>query len=211
MYKITFVSTVHEENGKCNTDELYKILEKVNPEVIFLEALDDTYSNYEKMVFSSFGVYHRKLEIRAIQKFCLNNSCEYIPVLDNGLSDSFERKYDKVCQYREIQELIDNFNFLASEYGFNFLNSIESINHQDQMRILESKLSINPELELDFNLDIDEYENSMMRNIYSYCKNNKFNSAIFMCGVAHRKSIIEKIEKFSAHEHVNINWVVYEN
>lgn len=79
------------------------------------------------------------------------------------------------------------------------------------MRILESKLSTNPETEQDFYLDIDEYENSMMRNIYSYCNNNQFSSAIFMCGVAHRKSIIEKIEKFNAREQVKINWVVYEN
>ena len=211
MYKITFVSTVHLEIGKCNADELCNIFEKINPEVIFLEALDGTYSNYEKMVFSSFGVYHRKLEIRAIQKYWLNNSCEYIPVLDNELSDSFEKKYEKISQYREIQELIDNFNSMASEYGFRFLNSVESINHQDQMRILESKLSTNPETEQDFYLDIDEYENSMMRNIYSYCNNNQFSSAIFMCGVAHRKSIIEKIEKFNAREQVKINWVVYEN
>ena len=211
MYKITFVSTVHLEIGKCNADELCNILEKINPEVIFLEALDETYSDYEKMVFSSFGVYHRKLEIRAIQKYCLNNSCKYIPVLDNGLSDSFEKKYEKLCHYREIQESIDNFNSMASEYGFKFLNSIESINHQDQMRIVESKLSINPESELDFYLDIDEYENSMIRNIYSYCNNNQFISAIFMCGVAHRKSIIEKIKKFNTQDHLDINWAVYEN
>ena len=41
--------------------------------------------------------------------------------------------------------------------------------------------------------DIDAYENSMIRNIYSYWNNNHFSSAIFMCGAAYRKSIIEKI------------------
>lgn len=91
MPKITFISTIHEEIGNCNADELSNILKELNPDVIFLEALDDTYSNYDKIKLSSFGVYHRKLEIRAIQKYCLNNSCEYIPVLDNGLSDSFEK------------------------------------------------------------------------------------------------------------------------
>lgn len=211
MYKITLVSTVHLEIGKCNADELCNILENINPEVIFLEALDGTYSDYDRMLFSTFGVNHKKLEIKAIQKYCLNNSCKYIPVLDNELSDSFDKKYDKIIQFREIQESIDTFNSMASEYGFKFLNSLECINHQDQMRKLESKLSNNPASELDFYLGIDEYENSMIRNIYKYCENNQFISAIFMCGVAHRKSIIEKIDRFNAQEQVNINWVVYEN
>lgn len=211
MHKITLISTMHEEIGKCNADELCDILERLNPEVIFLEALEETYSNYDKMVSSSFGVYHKKLEIKAIQKYCENNSCKYIPVLDNGLADSFERKYKIVCQNREMQELLYNFYSLVSEHGFKFLNSVESVKHQEQMRLLEKQFLINSELELSFNIDIDEYENSMMRNIYSYCKDNRFTSAIFLCGVAHRKSIIEKIVKFNTLENVNINWVVYEN
>lgn len=58
MYHITLISTVHKEIGRCNADELCAIIGKINPEIIFLEALADTYSNYNKMVFSSFGVYH---------------------------------------------------------------------------------------------------------------------------------------------------------
>ena len=211
MYKITFVSTVHKENGRCNADELCSIIEKVSPEVIFLEALKETYSEYQKGLFSSFGVYHKKLEISAIQKYYLNNSVEYIPVLSEGLSDAFNKKYEIVCQYREMQELLDNFNLLASEYGFKFLNSNESVNLQQQMRQLESQLINNNELEQSVILDIDEYENSMMSKIYLYSKNNHFDSAIFMCGVAHRKSIIEKIEKFNEQEQINLNWIVYGN
>ena len=92
MHNITFISTVHGEIGKCNADELHKIIEKISPEVVFLEALEDTYSEYEKILFSSFGVFHKKLEIRAIQKYGCNPPFKYIPVLDNGLSDSFEKK-----------------------------------------------------------------------------------------------------------------------
>ena len=211
MIKITFVSTIHEEIGKCNADELCEILEKINPKVIFLEALDDTYTGYQRMVFSSYNVFHEKLEIKAIQKYNIGRSFEYIPVLDEGLPESFARKYGMVTQYPEIRKLVDEFNYLAEKEGFKFLNSAESINHQDHLRLLETKLSIDPALNLESNLGIEKYENSMMRNIYSYCNNNEFNSAIFMCGVAHRKSIIEKIDKFNTHKHVNINWVVYES
>jgi DNA-binding protein Fis len=59
--------------------------------------------------------------------------------------------------------------------------------------------------------DIDEYENPMIRNIYSYCTNNQFSSAVFMCGAAHRKSIIEKIQKFKTEEQVYLIWTVFEN
>ena len=211
MYNITFISTVHSEIGKCNADELCKIIEKIKPEVIFLEALEDTYSKSEKHFFSSFGLYHKKLEISAIQKYSFNNSFEYVPVLNNGLSDAFKRKYSIVCENQGIQKLIENFNYLASVHGFNFLNSIESAKLHEEMRTAELRILNNIELGKETDEDIDEYENSMLRNIYSYSKNNKFNSAIFMCGSAHRKSIIEKIDKLKTPEEVNLNWIVYEN
>jgi hypothetical protein len=37
MYNITLICTVHRENGKCNSEELYNIIEKINPEIIFEE------------------------------------------------------------------------------------------------------------------------------------------------------------------------------
>lgn len=208
MYNITLISTVHKEIGRCNANELCTIIEKINPEVIFLEALADTYSNYNKMIFSSFRVYHEKLEIKAMQKHSENFSFEYVPVLDKGLSVAFDEKYTIVCQHQELQRLIDNFNSLAAEHGFQFLNSEESLNLQKEMRILESHILNDSEVGKQADKYIDAYENSMIRNIYSYCKDNKFNTAIFMCGVAHRKSIIKKIEKMEAQETTNISWMI---
>lgn len=209
MHEITFVSTVHKANGNCNADELCVIIETVNPEVVFLEAIDETYSEYQKHLFSNFEIYHEKLEIISIQKYSLKNSFKYIPVLENTLSDAFDKKYELVCQFREFQKLLDNFNSFASELGFKFLNSPESIKLQEQMRQLESKL-INNELEQTVNSDINKDENSMMDKIYSYTRKKSFNSAIFMCGVAHRKAIIEKINKYNAQEQLRINWTVYQ-
>lgn len=211
MYNITFITTIHDVIGKCNVDELCKIIEKIKPEVVFLEALEDTYSKYERHLFSSFGVYHKKLEIAAIQKYSFNNSFEYVPVLNNGLSDAFEKKYSLVCENQAFQDLIDNYNYLASEHGFSFLNSNESIKLHEEMRMEELRILNNIELSKEVEIDIDEYENSMLRNIYSFCKNSEFNSAIFMCGAAHRKSIIEKIDRLKTDEHVNLTWIVFEN
>lgn len=211
MNNITFISTVHKEMGRCNADELCAILEKEHPEVIFLEALGDTYSNYEKNLFSSFGVYHRKLEIKAIQRYSHSSLFEYVPVLDNGLSDSFKKKYDLVCENIQFQTMLDEFNSLASEQGFPFLNSAESIYLQEKMRRFEYHLLPGNKLNEAADEDIDAYENSMMRNIYSYCRNNQFDKAVFLCGVAHRRSIIEKMESFNSKEKIDLNWVIYNN
>jgi hypothetical protein len=210
MHNITFISTIHKEIGKCNAAELYKIIKKISPEVIFLEAVDETYSNYENYLFSTFGVFHKKLEISAIQKYNCDTSFEYVPVCENGLSDAFHRKLKIVCQNRELQKLIDNFNYLASEHGFKFLNSSESMNLQEEMRLLESRVLNDDNWDTIVKADIDAYENPMIRNIYSYGNNNHFSTAIFMCGAAHRKAIIEKINEYEKKGELKLNWSLYE-
>ncbi len=209
MHNVTFISTMHKKTGKCNADELYNILKEESPELVFLEALESTYSNYEKTMFSSFGVYHRKLEIEAIQKYSNDSSIEYVPVLDSGLSDLFNNKYERICENSQFQEMLDEFNSLAKTKGFQFLNSQLSITLHQKMRMFENQLLNHNELNEAVNADIDAYENSMIRNIYSYCRINRFEKAVFICGSAHRQSIIEKIKNFNSKEKMDINWVVY--
>ncbi len=211
MHNIVFISTIHKEVGKCNAEELYKIIDRLNPEVIFLEAVDETYSAYENYLFSTYGVYHKKLELSAIQKYHQTRSFKYVPVCENYLSEAFHQKNKIVCENRDLQKLIENSIYLAETYGFNFLNSSESMNLQEEMRMLESRILKDTDLDRIVKEDIDAYENPMIQNIYSYCKNHQFDTAIFMCGAAHRKSIIEKIEKFNIQEEITLNWTVFEN
>lgn len=211
MYNITFISTIHKEIGKCNPLELFKIIEKINPEVIFLEASDETYTEYQHYLFSTYQVFNSKLEIAAIQHYSLNNIFEYIPLLEIGLSDAYDRKHKLVCANKEWQKLIGYFLSLATKQGFKFLNSDENIKLQEEMRVFESTIINDKILDQDFNEDIDNYEDSMIHNIYSYCENNDFNSAIFMCGAAHRKSIIKKIEEFNSQKNTKLNWKVFGN
>ena len=78
------------------------------------------------------------------------------------------------------------------------------------MRSFENHLISDTELNKRAIEDIEVYENAMLHNIYSYSSNNKFDTAIFMCGVAHRKSIIEKVIEFNAQKELNLNWVKVE-
>lgn len=209
MHNVTFISTVHKEIGKSNADELCGILEKIGPEVVFLEALENTYSKYDENLFTSIGVFHKKLELKAIQKYSGSSPIEYVPVLDIGLANSWDKKYSQVCENIQLQKMIDDFNNLASLNGFQFLNSLKSIDLQEQMRMLENHLLNDTELNEIVNQDIEAYENSMMKNIYSFCRNNQFDKAVFLCGVAHRGSIIEKTGSFNSKEEIDLNWVIY--
>jgi hypothetical protein len=209
MQSITFISTVHVEIGKCNSEELFRIIEGISPEVVFLEADDQTYTGYEQFLFSTYGVYHRKLEIAAIQKYGHTTSFEYVTVCEGGLSDAFHRKIKIACQNKGLQNLIDNFKSLEAKHGFLFLNSQECIDLQEEMRGLETMILNSDDLDKEVKADIEAYENSMIRNIYCYSKNNHFSTAIFMCGAAHRKAIIEKMEKSRTEEQLNLTWTVF--
>jgi len=40
VYNITLINSVHKKLGKCNSNELYKIIERIQPEVIFEKPSD---------------------------------------------------------------------------------------------------------------------------------------------------------------------------
>lgn len=209
LHGITLISTVHKEIGKCNSDELCKIIESLNPDVIFLEAFENSYSNYHQTLLSQFGVYQERLEIKALQKYSQNHTFQYVPVLDIGLSDEFETKLEIVSKNNDYRRLLDNYISLETENGFQFLNSKKQIAYQEQMRELENRIIDNNVLHQKANESIDAYEHSMLRNIYSFCKANSFKTAIFMCGAGHRKTIPQKIEEYETKENLNLNWTFY--
>jgi hypothetical protein len=206
MKSITLISTIHSENGKCNAEELCHIINSIKPEIIFLEALEDTYTEYQKSNFINFNILHKKLEVKAIQIYSLNNSFKYLPVLDIGLSEQFDKKYNSVCKNVELQILLENFNFQAGEEGFEFLNSVKAMDLQKEMRDFETRILSNNNLNIDALDEIDRYENNMLKNIYGFCESNNFQSAIFMCGVAHRTSLIEKITHKQRESNEWIHW-----
>lgn len=106
---IVLISTVHKEIGKCNSEDLYKIIETINPDVIFLEAFEESYSSYDQMIFSQFGVYKERLELKTLQLYSQNHTFEYVPVLDVGLSEEFDTKIKFVSENKDYQRLLDNY------------------------------------------------------------------------------------------------------
>ena len=206
---ITLISTRHKEHGKCNANELCSILEIQRPDVIFLEALETTYSKNDKIKFSSFGVYHHKLEIEALQKLSLHCSFEYVPVLESGITSLFDKKYNKIAVNNELESMLFEFEKLEILEGFEFLNSNKCIAMHSKMRDIENNLLQDDFFLEAYNAKLEEYENSMIKNIYSYSKSHIFENGVYMCGSAHRESLIKKFELFESKEKLGINWQVY--
>jgi hypothetical protein len=157
------------------------------------------------MKFSQFGIYNERLELKTLQKYRLNHFYEYVPVLDIGLSNEFEEKIKIVSENMDYKRLFDKYTILERDGGFEFLNSNKSVVLQEEMRQLENHIIDNEIFHQKVNENIDEYENSMLRNIYSFYKEKYSRKAIFMCGAAHRKSISEKIKK----SEIKLNWSLY--
>jgi hypothetical protein len=197
---------MHKDIGKCNVEELALLLYNLSPEVIFIEALENTYTDYQKRNYEEFGLAHSQLEISAIQMYSKLKEFQYVPILENGISEIFDKKFKIVCNVPEFNILFNNFQNLAKLNGFEFLNSKHCIELQEELRLLESKILIGNEIEIEFNNQINTYEDSMIFNISKFCENSHFSNAVFMCGVAHRKSMIQKITNIKQRK---INWKVY--
>ena len=94
--------------------------------MIFLEAFENSYTNYHDILLSQFGIYQERLEIKAIQIYSQNHTFKYVPVLDVGLSDEFEAGLEIVADNKVYRSLFDKYISLESELGFPFINSEEA-------------------------------------------------------------------------------------
>jgi hypothetical protein len=218
MHNISLVCTRHAELGKCNSDELYKIFEYINPEVIFEEIPPTFFDRYyiEKSL--------RNLESDTISRYLENHKIDHIPVDSDDLpSDDFFKDHKYMMERIEglidingftYKKLSDTNKLYIEEYGFKYLNDISSININDEIySAIENGLKTinNDKLFQTFKLwkDInDKRENQMLKNIYRYSQAHIYDRAIFTIGAAHRRSIIEKISECQKNEKVKLNWIL---
>jgi hypothetical protein len=52
-------------------------------------------------------------------------------------------------------------------------------------------------------------EIEMVKNIFKYSKENDYNDAVFIFGVAHKNSILQKINDYKNKNKITINWKLY--
>ena len=211
MNSIRLISTVHNARGKCDVDNLLQILEKVEPEVIFGET------SPAGMELIARGLVPPSLEINVVKKYSQNHSVPFIAVDSHPLPDIVFKKevqgvfelFDQNTEYLKISKKHDE---LTESLGFQYLNSDDSDYAFKKMKLMEEDIvhkipeqdAINVYTKW---LDIhDKREDEMIQNIYSYCKKNKFSTAIFLCGAAHRKPIIDKLETKDSQKLNSLIW-----
>ncbi len=230
MYNITLVCTIHSENGRCNPDELYKIIESINPEVIF----DELPSHYTDMYYNdSFDVYWANsnllnrnppvlpLEVKCIKKYKQNYNIDIFPV-DISVrqkSSEYQDLFLIFFKHKDYQKLDNEKDVLIAEEGFHYLNSEKFLGFLEKKQVMEKNI-LESEIEKDRLLDIyklfhaeqyDNRENAMLQNIYNYSKKNQYNQAVFLIGAEHKKSIMQKIAEYEKLSENKLNWTIYGN
>ena len=214
MYNITFISTFHTEIGKCDSDELYKIIESINPEVIFEESS----SNYFYMFYNT-NPPNLPLEVKCMKKYLQSYNIKHIPV-DIDLRYMSDNEHDWMLNAFEKYDVYKNLVYeqysLTEQYGFDYLNSDKCLNLHEQQKIIEKNIMEIEKNELLriyklFCKENDIRENAMLHNIYNYSKENQYNQAVFLLGCAHRKSIMQKIIEYEKMSEIKLNWTMYSN
>lgn len=215
MHNITLISTNHTESGKCNSDELYKIIESINPEVIFEELSSKRFDDYYNGILT-----YESLEVKCIKKYLQNHRTKHLPVdIANPDRSSIEifmfEKFKKDTEYKKIK---CEHNLLKAQKGFDYLNSEKCIDLVKKWTLAEKRIvesATHKEIFLHtyklFFEDVDNRENAMLQNIYKYSKEYQYKQAVFLLGCAHRKSIIEKITECEKLSEIKLNWTIFGN
>lgn len=209
MCSITVISSFHKNYGKCNPDELLKIIEHLQPEVIF-EELDIDYFNWIYADGNSPSSNEAIAIIRYLKKYPTN----HIPV------DTYQFEYSELFDGGDVigRRNPEYYNLWSqhlskiSRHGYTYLNSNDCLNIVNRLKVLElnTLAEINDEkLSSSYKTELIIYEKrefEMLRNIYDYCKESPFDKGIFICGIDHRKGLNKIIREFESNENIKLNW-----
>ena len=211
MSCVSLVCTVHGEKGLANISELRAILERIRPEVIFLELPPESF--YEYFLVGS----RSDLESISVKQYCEGRQGKLVLVDRPPPDEAFFRDHQylsKTIEDRssEYCRLIDLNSSQVPKHGFAYLNSelcsklwsdvdkemlvtIGKIGEPKLVEIYESWIRTN-------NLREKEW----IENIQQYCRENTFEKGVFLAGAAHRQSIIDKASEHSAADATRIQW-----
>lgn len=213
MCKITLIATIHNECGICNSKELYKLIEQISPDVIFEELSPDGFS----AIYG--GLNFDTLETNTIKSYIQKHPVSHFPVdinknelFDNHFRSDIMEMFNLFGDDKEYYELLSQRHISSERVGFSYLNSdqygelcdrkfflekiiLKNIKQKKWLQIYKRWLKI---------IELREIE--MIRNIYNYCTKFKYDSALFLIGVDHRKSIMDRISKLEMQNEPRLNW-----
>jgi len=205
---IYLISTVHKEKGYCTSENLFEILNKIKPDVVFCEASPEMFESFKK------GLIQSSLELNSIKKLSKYHSFSFVAI-DSYPSPNinFRNKvnvlFDLIEKDKKYKNVWIKNNENTHMFGFEYLNSDENIQLFNEMAEREKHI-ITQLANLQYKNTYtkwlnfhDNRENEMLENINSYVANNELEKAVFLCGSAHRKSILNKIKEKN---NIQIRW-----
>lgn len=210
MNSVSLVCTVHV--GRANVAELRAILERIQPEVIFLEvppeAFDDFYQNCSRA----------NLESKAVRQYRADHQVKLVPVdLPTPTGDFFSNLEDLRRRIGRVSfdysRLMKGDEDRIREYGFDYLNSERcSVLWSEVYKEMVSTIkwmNNDPGLVAIYDLwnkTQSRREKGMMEIIQKYCKENTFDKGVFLVGAAHRQAVIDISREQSAVDSTRIQW-----
>lgn len=212
LFNITLISSFHKIHGKCNPEELYKIIEHLQPDVIFEElstnGFEIIYSTYYQPETIEAITIKQHLQKYPIQHFPVDN----YPVNEKDLLSDAQIIWDNSKEYRELWN--EKLNRLK-ESGYSFLNSdectkiIDRLNKIEEEVLTETKnINLLTEHKAEKLLH-DKRETEMLRCIYDIATQHPFDKSVFICGAEHREGIRMKIKDFEKMENNKIKWTFF--
>ena len=196
MKRVSVVGIVHDEIGLANIPELHAILERIRPDVIFLEipsaAFDDFVDGRRWNLESSAARRYRDLHRVELIPVDLPTPDEEFFRNIRYLNETIKRT-SSVCSrllYRDRQ--------YVSAHGFAYLNSEHcSTLWSDFYGAMLAKIE-----ELDDHGLLEIYETwrhtnelrdkAMMKCVEDYSTQSPFDTGVLLVGAAHRQSLIDK-------------------
>ena len=204
---------MHMQIGKCNSEELYNIIEKEKPEVIFEEfdicRTEDVYYKNGHYKYQQ----NCSPETEAIMKYLEKNNVKHIPVdlCESSINPpNIYSRLSSVCI--EYENMVKENYILSCQNGFPYLNSEEC--SETLEKILEFEKRIIKQLAEEnltetyrlWRSTADNRDKEMLKNIYDYSSKHNYTNAIFIIGAEHKKSILNKINEFNSKYNIEINW-----
>ncbi|HEY6157647.1 MAG TPA: hypothetical protein VIV88_09335 [Gemmatimonadales bacterium] len=210
MKRVSLVGTVHAEAGFASVYELLAILERIKPEVIFLEIPSAAFDDY-------FTGTRGGLESSAVRRYREIHNVDLVPVdLPTPEPDFFKNSQDlhERIEKRspEYCRLMDCHSQNVRAYGFAYLNSEHCSTHWSKLReamltaieeVADRGLAELYELWVATN---EHRDKEMMKRIGEYCRKTSFSKGAFLVGAAHRQSIIDKARGQRGAVSATIQW-----
>jgi len=144
-------------------------------------------------------------------------SAQQVPVDDYVIPESFLRDMgilsdyveSRSAEYRAVEAKIHQ---MALDLGFRYLNSPEFMAHRKYAdELFEEVITMSGSDELrkllsTWNDQLRRREDSMMENIYDFCRKSSFTEGVFLVGAGHMSSIVQDIEGRMQKETNLVDW-----